>query len=84
MIIRTLPTMQQMRIASRISESLLEKQLKQPRLKLGVYMMRLVSPERHTAFMKLAMPSLLKQLHTGIICCSPLSQQHDIRSVPQQ
>ena len=58
-----------------------KEQLNSP-AKFGVYVKHLVSPERHTAFMKLAMPSLLRQLFTGIICCSLLLQHYDIGSVP--
>ena len=58
-----------------------KEQLNSP-AKSGVYVKHLVSPERHTAFMKLAMPSLLRQLFTGITCCSLLLQHHDIGSAP--
>ena len=48
------------------------------------YVMRLISPGGQTAIIRLFTPPLLKQPHTGIICCSPLSQQYGEGSTPQQ
>ena len=48
----------------------------------GVYVTHLVLSERHTAFMKLTMPSLAGQLFTDSICCSLLFQHYDIGSAP--
>ena len=47
-----------------------KEQLNSP-VKSGVCVKHLVSPERHTAFMKLSMPSLLRQLFTDSILLFP-------------
>ena len=66
---------------SRINESPSKKEQLNSLAESGVYVKHLVHPEGHTAFMKLAMPSLLGQLFTGIICCS-LLLHHNMGSAP--